>query len=58
MKTLLTLFVLFFSSSVVAADYSFLYEEDGKAAIIIYYDGQKIFGEVIHFVILLIINFG
>ena len=49
MKILLTLFVLFFSSSVFAADYSFLYEEDGEGAIIIYYDGQKIFGEIIQF---------
>ena len=49
MKILIVFFVLFFSSSVVAADYSFLYEEDGEGAMIIYYDGQKIFGEIIQF---------
>ena len=49
MKTLLTLFVLFVSSPLFASDYSLFYEEDGKAIMIIYYDDNKLFGEIIQF---------
>ena len=49
MKILITLFVLFFTSYVVASDYSLFYEEDGEGIMIIYYDNEQVFGEIIQF---------
>ena len=50
MKTFLTILLLFFSSSVIAAeDYSLFYEKDGGAIMVIGYEDEYTWGQIFEF---------